>query len=82
MLLLRHGIRRRLLAAILGEWSMPFRTSLFSSWKAPGDAHGSYTSRVTHGSAGESGAASKPPPLNAAIFGNTWCLGERIHVRN
>lgn len=27
-------------------------------------------------------AAFKPPPLNATIFGNTWRLGERIHVRN
>lgn len=61
---------------------LPLRTSLFSSCKASGDAYGSYNSRVTHGFAGESGAALRPPPLNAAIFGNTWHLGERIHVRN
>lgn len=26
--------------------------------------------------------ALEPPPLNATIFGNTWRLGERIHVCN
>lgn len=61
---------------------LPPGTSLFSSCKASGDAYGSYNSGVTHGFAGESGAALRPPPLNAAIFGNTWRLGERIHVRN
>lgn len=61
---------------------LPLGTSLFSSCKASGDAYGSYNSGVTHGYSGESGAALRPPPLNAAIFGNTWRLGERIHVRN
>jgi hypothetical protein len=54
----------------------------FFRWRVPGDSYGSYNSRVTHGFTGESGAALKPPPLNAAIFGNTWRLGERIHVCN
>lgn len=61
---------------------LSLRTSLFSSWRASGDTNGSYNSRVSHGFAGESRAALKPPPLNAAIFGNTWRLGERIHVCN
>lgn len=47
-----------------------------------GDTYDSYNSRVTHAFTGESEAALKPPPLNAAIFGNAWRLGERIHVRN
>jgi hypothetical protein len=73
------------MAAILGDVAhscLPPRTSLFSSWSTPGDAGGSSNRRVTHGFTGKNRAAFKPPSLNAAIFGNTWRLGERIHVCN
>lgn len=61
---------------------LPPRTSPFSSPSATGCAHSFSNRRVTHGFTGGNRAAFKPPPLKATIFGNTWRLGEKIHVHN
>ena len=67
------------MGVFLGEVSP--RTSLFPAWSPPGGADSS-NRRVTHGFTGENRAAFTPPPRNVTISGTTWCLGERIHVRN
>lgn len=54
----------------------------FPARSAPGWATAPLPGELHSGFTGGSRAALTPPPLKATMFGNTWRLGERIHVRN